>query len=259
MIPMLSLSEPVGPTAAPLLVLGPSLGTSSELWAGASGILNNSFRVAVWDLPGHGESPAASRSFSTGEIADAVIAAVDSMGENRVFYAGVSLGGAIGLEMATRHPGRLHAVSVICSGAVIGTREGWNERAAAVRRDGTSSLVRTSADRWFAPSSRLRNPEVTERLLAGLPKVDSESYALCCEALARYDLRDGLGTVALPLQAIWAEHDAVTPKASSYEIRDLVQDAEVVEVKGAGHLAPAERPSEVADLMSDFFAMRVAA
>ncbi|MFL6134374.1 MAG: 3-oxoadipate enol-lactonase, partial [Nocardioidaceae bacterium] len=39
----------------PLLVLGPSLGTSATtLWSAAAAHLGHDFQVVAWDLPGHG-------------------------------------------------------------------------------------------------------------------------------------------------------------------------------------------------------------
>lgn len=259
MIPLISLCEPVGPPDAPLLVLGPSLGTSTEVWDGASAALRSRFRVAAWDLPGHGRSAPATAGFTMGGLADGVATALDGLGERQALYAGVSLGGAVGLELAVRHGSRFKAVSIVCSGAVIGTPDGWRERAAAARRDGTVSLTEGSANRWFAPGSRERIPDVAARLLSSLADFDDESYALCCEALAEYDVRSLLAGVSLPVQAIWGAHDIVTPEASSRNIVAGVQDGELAEVKDAGHLAPAECPAEVAGLLDEFFSRRAVA
>ncbi len=63
----------------PLLVVGPSLGTSTVLWTETAALLGNDFDVIGWDLPGHGVSPAASETFSVAELADAVVELVDSI------------------------------------------------------------------------------------------------------------------------------------------------------------------------------------
>ena len=48
----------------PLLVVGPSLGTSSAvLWGGTAALLANDYDVVAWDLPGHGVSPKATETF----------------------------------------------------------------------------------------------------------------------------------------------------------------------------------------------------
>lgn len=252
-VPRIVAAAPVGPADAPLLVLGPSLGTSAILWDSAAAGLRTRFRTVSWELPGHGNGPATREAFSVAELAEGVVQLLDSLGETRVHYAGVSLGGAVGLELLLAHPGRVDAAAIICSGAVIGTPASWAERAATVRASGTGSVVVPSAQRWFAPESMTRSPEITGRLLNSLRDADGESYALCCEALAGYDVRDRLAQIEAPVLALWGQFDEVTPEASSVEIASGVADGRVAEVTGASHLAPAEQPDTVAQLLADFF------
>jgi len=101
---LISLTAPVGPEGAPLVVLGPSLGTSTILWDDVVPLLADDHRVSAWDLPGHGAGPVAREAFSVADLADAVATAVP---DETFFYAGVSLGGATGLELALRHGDRV--------------------------------------------------------------------------------------------------------------------------------------------------------
>lgn len=252
-VPRIVAAAPAGPPDAPLLVLGPSLGTSAAVWDPAAARLRTRFRTLQWELPGHGAGPAAREAFTVAELAEGVIRLLDELGESRTMYAGVSLGGAVGLELLLAHPDRVDAAAIVCSGALIGTPAGWAERAASVRASGTPSVVVASAQRWFAPESLSRSPEITGRLLNSLRDADDESYALCCEALASYDVRNRLVEISVPVLAVWGEFDAVTPEASSAEIAGGVVDGRLVEVVGASHLAPAERPDDVAELLQDFF------
>ena len=171
--------EPVsGDPGAALVVLGPSLGTTTALWDEVAARLAQGFRVLRFDLPGHGFSPAARDPFTITELADAVVALVDSVGGGAFHYAGISLGGTVGLELALRHPDRLLSLAVICSGARIGTADGWRERAAQIRASGTPSVIAGSADRWFAPGFLDRDPAAGSAALERLLDVDDESYAL---------------------------------------------------------------------------------
>lgn len=248
-VPRIAMTTPAGPTGAPLVVLGPSLGTSSILWDAAAALLRERYRVASWDLPGHGLAPAATAPFTVAEVARAVL---DAAPEPRFAFAGVSLGGAVGLELMLAAPHRVSAAAIICSGATIATAESWAERAVTVRSQGTASLVVASAERWFAPGSIERNPDITGRLLHSLRDADDESYALCCDALAAFDSRRRLAQIATPTLAMWAEFDRVTPEASAAEIAGGVQRGRLAEITAASHLAVAEQPAAVATALIDF-------
>lgn len=249
-VPALTITDAGGPAGAPLVVLGPSLGTSTILWEDVVPALVTRSRVLAFDLPGHGDSPRATAPFTVGELADAVAAEI----AEPFHYAGVSLGGCVGLELALRHPSAVRSTSIIASGAKIGTAESWAERAAQVRAQSTSSLIIGSAQRWFAPGSIERNPDLTGRLLHALRDADAESYALCCEALGAFDVRDRLGEIAAPVLAVWGAHDGVTPEASAREIAEGVVDGRVAGVPDAAHLPPADDPAVTAELLTGFLA-----
>lgn len=250
--PAIAVTPLVGPVGAPLIVLGPSLGTSTILWEDVIPTLAARYRVVAWDLPGHGSSPPAAGAFGVAELADAVAAAAPA---DVFLYAGVSVGGATGLELTLRHPDRVAAAVVVASGAQLGDPSAWHDRAAQVRAQSTSSLIVGSAQRWFAEGSIARHPELTGRLLHALQAADDESYALCCEALAAYDVRERLGAVAAPTLALWGEHDGVAPEAKAAEISAGVRRGRRAMIAGAAHLPPAEQPDAVAAAILDFFAL----
>jgi 3-oxoadipate enol-lactonase len=238
----------------PLLVVGPSLGTSSVLWTQAGSLLGEDFDVVAWDLPGHGVSPAATETFSVAELADAVVGLVDSIAPGERFhYAGVSLGGATGLQLGIKHADRLKSLSVQCSGAKLGTPEGWLERAETVRTQGTPVMIQGSAERWFGPGFMDREPELSSRLLHALRDADRFSYAFCCEALAGFDVRDQLGSITVPTQAVAGAEDGVAPPPFAEEVAAGITagggTASAVTLEGVAHLAPAEAPAHVAELL----------
>lgn len=241
-----------GTTGAPTLVLGPSLGTASPLWDAAAELLGAHFSLLTWDLPGHGRSGPANAPFTVAELADAVISVADASGVDAFAYAGVSLGGAVGLDLGLRHPERVTGIAMICSLARFGTAEAWNERAALVRAQSTSVLIGPSAGRWFSPGSIARLPEVTGRLLNALADTDDESYALCCEALADFDAREQLTELSVPLLAISGRDDPVATSAAVAEIAATAPQGRAADIPDAGHLAPAEQPAAVAGLLMEF-------
>ncbi|QGK72094.1 alpha/beta fold hydrolase [Allosaccharopolyspora coralli] len=236
-----------GPAGAETLVVGSSLGTAVEpLWTACAKRLAQRYRVVGWDLPGHGRSPIADGSFTVADLAEAVLAEWPS---GRARYAGVSVGGATGLELALRAGGVAEAVAVMCSGAQIGSAQNWQDRADFVRRDGTAAMVDGSRQRWFSPESRTQLPGAVTELLDSLVAADDDSYARVCEALATYDVRDRLGEIDIPVLAVAGADDAVCPPQQAHDIVDGVRTGRAVVINHAAHLAPAEQPDAVADLL----------
>jgi len=252
-LPDLAVTAPVGPDGAPIVLLGPSLGTAAAvLWEDVVPILSQRYRVSLWDLPGHGASKPASGPFTTEDLADALAGIIRELGAP-VYYAGVSLGGAVGQQLVVRHGDLLRAAAIVCSSPKFGTPEMWTERAAKIRAQGTPVLVSQQAERWFAPGSIAARPAITGRLLHNLSDADDESYALCCEALAAFDVREALRGATTPVLAMYGEHDPVSPRADAELIAGAVADGRVVGIANASHLAPAEKPDEVATELIRFF------
>ena len=248
-IPRLNAVPLVDAPDRPLLVLGPSLGTSAEtLWARCADLLDGRFHVLAWDLPGHGRTPPPSGAFTMAELASAVLALID---RPRFAYAGDSVGGAVGLQLMLDAPDRVDAAVLLCSGAKIGESTGWLERAETVRAAGTPVMVEGSAARWFSPGFLDREPDAGAALLQALRDTDREGYARVCEALAAFDVRDRLGEITAPVLAVAGADDAATPPASLAEIARGVRAGRLVVLDGVAHLAPAERPGTVAGLIRE--------
>ncbi|MFF0141146.1 3-oxoadipate enol-lactonase [Streptomyces sp. NPDC005227] len=230
-----------GPLTAPPLLLGPSLGTSTALWDGLAPELSVTHSVVRWDLPGHGGSPGQliGPGATVADLAGLVLKLADVLGIERFAYAGVSLGGAVGLHLAVHHPERLTALAVICSSAHFNGSKPWEERADLVRREGLAPVAASAESRWFTPGFTV------PALVEDHRTADPAAYAACCDALAAFDIRDRLASISVPTLLVAGREDPATPPAHLREIADAVAGATLVEIPGASHLAPAQRPDAV--------------
>ena len=242
----------------PLLVLGPSLGTTAAtLWtACAEAGLTEVFDVVAWDLPGHGHNRAVPEEpFTMAELAAGVLHVVDDIvaerGDDTFFYAGDSVGGAVGLQLMLDVPARVAAAVLLCTGAKIGTHESWTGRMAQVSMSGTPVMVSGSTERWFGAGFLEREPERGSALLHALQAAVDEGYVAVCGALAEFDVRDRLAEIGAPVLAVAGAEDVATPVENLREIAEGVKDGRLVVLDGVAHLAPAEAPSVVARLLRE--------
>jgi len=240
----------------PLVLLGPSLGTSAEtLWGRCARLLRGDFHVVGWELPGHGAGAPAVAGFGIAGLARGVLDLVDRLRPGATFrYAGDSVGGAVGLQLLLDAPRRVESAVLLCTGAKIGESGGWRQRAETVRAEGTQAVLAGSVQRWFAPGFHEREPDVSGPLLDALRGADPESYALVCEALATFDVRERLGEIIAPVLAVAGAEDQPTPPESLAFIAGNVRDGRFVSLDGVAHLAPAEQPATVASLLDEHFA-----
>ena len=197
--------------------------------------------------------------FSIAELATGVLRVVDDVlterGQPRgpFFYAGVSVGGAVGLQLLLDSPDRVAAAALLGTGARIGTEDLWAERIGQVGVSGTGAMVDGAAERWFGPGFVEREPERASALLQALSQTADDGYLQVCGALAAYDVRAQLGRVAAPVLAVAGSVDIATPPPSLREIADGVRDGRYAELDGVAHLSPAEAPEVVAGLLREHF------
>ncbi|HEY6573499.1 MAG TPA: 4-carboxymuconolactone decarboxylase [Mycobacterium sp.] len=250
-IPRLTAVDFGGPEIGSLLLLGPSLGTSAAtLWSAVAQKLTPHVRVVGWDLPGHGRG-ASAEPFTIAELAAAGLVLADELNAETFHSAGDSVGGCVGLQLALDAPRRVKTATLLCTGAVIGTPDGWHERAATVRGQGMGTMLAGSAQRWFGPGFIERQPGISAALLDTLSHTDPESYAQTCEALAGFDVTDRLHEIVLPVLTVAGSDDGPTPPDSLQRIASGVKDGDLVVLDGVAHLAPAEAPDRVAGLIAE--------
>jgi 3-oxoadipate enol-lactonase/4-carboxymuconolactone decarboxylase len=249
--PRIVATEFGGPDTAPLLVLGPSLGTSATtLWSRAAAELTDNWRVVGWDLPGHGRGEITD-AFTLAELAAGVLALADQFTRETFHYAGDSVGGCVGLQLLLDAPHRVASATLLCTGAVIGTPDAWAERAETVRASGTETLIAAATQRWFPDGFSERDSVTSSALLDALRSADSGSYAQVCEALGAFDVTDRLEEISTPVLAVAGSQDIATPPDHLQRIASGVKDGRLVVLEGVGHLAPAEAPDRVAQLITE--------
>lgn len=239
-----------GPAHAPVVVLGPSLGTTVEAWEPQLPVLERDYRVIRYDHRGHGRSDVVDGPYSLPELGADVLRLLDALQVTQAHYVGLSLGGMVGMWLAAHAPDRIDRLALVSTSAFMPPASGWRGRAEQVRASGTAAVADAVVGRWFTAGFVARRPEVVAHYTEQLAAVPAEGYAGCCEAIAAMDLRPDLAAIRAPTLVVVGVDDPATPPDHAEGIASRIGGARVVRVDDAAHLANVEQPEEIAALLA---------
>lgn len=237
-----------GKAGAPALVLSPSLGSTLEMWAPQVEELTERFLVVRYDRRGHGGSPVPCGPYSLDELGRDLLELLDELGLERVSFCGLSLGGMVGMWLASEAPERVDRLVLSCTAPALPPREQWLERAAIVRSQGVAAVADAVLARWFTAAAPAQVVERFRELLVATP---AEGYAGCCEALAELDLHDRLAAIEAPTLVLTGSEDPGIPPATGAALAAAIAGARHVSIPEAAHLASAEQPTRFNELLLD--------
>jgi pimeloyl-ACP methyl ester carboxylesterase len=107
----------LGADHGPPLILGSPLGTTRDMWDPQRAVLSERSQVIGYDHLGHGTSPVPLGPISLEELGRAVLGLADHLGVRRFHYAGLSLGGMVGMWLAINAAERVDRLVLLCTSA----------------------------------------------------------------------------------------------------------------------------------------------
>jgi pimeloyl-ACP methyl ester carboxylesterase len=230
---------------APALVFLHSMTFSRRTWSGVCGLLGGRYRCLAVDLPGHGDSPRASRYRTVPDIAEQVAELLDQDDVGRVVVVGNSMGGTVGVSLAEQRPDLVAGVGLVGAAVWDGEpeRRGW---------------LHTRAAAFFAPDGGVREPgpELVEQLF-GAPdqqrylmlledhRASADALETCLWALYAYDVAHGLAGLRMPLLSVFGSRDPYR-ELSTPVIRKYAARLDELVVPDGSHLLPVDKPAELA-------------
>jgi pimeloyl-ACP methyl ester carboxylesterase len=170
----------------------------------------------------------------------------------RFWLAGFSFGGYVALALLAAAPERVQGIALLCSAPQADAPAGQGKRLAAIqkaRTGGYHAMIDAQAGFAFHPDS-LQKPELMQARRAMVQSYGPERYvAHATAAMARPD-RSALLNGDRPTLVLAASHDKVFPPAGVQQYATAIPGAHYVQVQGAGHLVPMERPQQVAQALA---------
>jgi len=239
-----------GPADGPPVVFANSLGTDMRLWDPVLPLLPDGLRIIRWDKRGHGLSTVPTGPYTMGALIRDCERLLDHLGVRECVFVGLSIGGMIAQGLAVKRMDLVRAVVLSNTGAKIGNTALWDERIAAVHKDGIEGLADAVMVRWFSDAFRA-TPEI-ELWRNMLVQQADAGYAGCSAAIAGTDFYTPTAGLRLPCLGIAGAQDGSTPPDLVRETTDLIPGSKFHLIRRAGHLPCVEQPEEYAQVLGDF-------
>ncbi len=203
------------------------------------------------DLPAHGNSPVVDVSGGPRRFAEAVVALLDALEIPKAHLVGHSLGGAIGLIIAARHPNRLASLSLLAPGGIgpeISTEFLRGFAAAEKRKEMKEVLGLLLADADQVTRSMI-DASLKYKRLDGVPEALQALLASMLEGDGQKSgLRELLTGTKVPTQLIWGRDDKIIPASQA---EGLPAHIAVHLLDKVGHMPQMEAATEVNKLIAE--------
>ena len=244
-----------------VLVLGGSLGgDTAHQWAGVASQLADDAVIVHAYLPGQGigaawddDTDEPTMEHLAARLAETLRAVKGKYPDKRIYYAGLSLSGALGLYVARDHSDDVDGVIAVAAALRSPDPKVWEERAAQVEREGTVSLIEVTKSRWFTEEFAGYEPAKADAIMEGLASSDDHSYAQLCRALANHDISGDLQDLFTPILFIAGAHDEGHSQAEMEDALQIMPNADLRVIPEAAHQVPVSAPGTVADSIRSFF------
>lgn len=213
-------------------------------------------RVVALDLPGHGISEVKGAVHTMDYLADVVAAALESLGIEKAYIVGHSMGGYVALALCERHPERVAGVVLLHSTPNADSEEKKRNREreiSLVKSGKKEMLARVAPEAGFAADNRRRCQSYIEDLTEMVHLTEDEGIvALLGGMIERKDQNDMLRRFAAPQLFILGKKDEYITLPIAETMVAAHPQAEVVWMENSGHMSFIEEPEFCAKVLIDF-------
>lgn len=231
----------------PPVVFLHGIGGGRQNWRRQTAALESSFTTFAWDARGYGDSDDYEGPLDFSAFGDDLARLLDGFGMDRAHLVGLSMGARILMEFAPRHLDRV-ATLTLCDcfygfeNALSPEKQvEYIELRERPLREGKTfaDLAPRLIESLISPAA---DPAVGEELLESILRLRTDSYLKTLRASVSFDQADQLNLLTMPIQLIFGSEDLLTPPSIGEEMTELLPDAALTVLDGAGHLSNLEEP-----------------
>lgn len=249
-----------GRAGEPVALLWPSLFIDHHMWDGQVVALRAAgWRTLALDPPGHGRSPGPGHAFKMDECAEAAVQVLDAVGVSTPVVAlGTSWGGMIAPRIALRVPDRvcgmvLFNTTAESAGPFERLRNRLLTKMLAIHTLDTM-VNRMLVSLQLSPETRRRNPDLEVQICKTFRSWNRRGVIHSVQSVLvdRDSTLESLRQVTAPALIVSGQEDTILPSSLSRRMAQQLPKARHVEVAGAAHLVPLEKPVASNELILNF-------
>lgn len=233
---------------APLLLVH-GFPLDHTMWQAQIDEFSRDYQVIAPDLRGFGQSDPPSVPLSMEQHADdmAQLLSVLKIHEP-VTFCGLSMGGYVAWQFCVRHMPRVHRLIVADTRALPDSPEvaaGRIKTARTVLDEGVGLIANAMLPRLFPADLVKSRPTFVESTFQVMMSTRPETVAGALLGMAeRPDMSTRLHEITVPTLVVCGELDAISPAKEMRGIAGDLPQGKYVEIAGAGHMSPMEKPTE---------------
>jgi pimeloyl-ACP methyl ester carboxylesterase len=237
-------------TGEPLLMI-PYLAADNACYAFQVADYAKQFTCISLDPRGAGESDKPAGAYSTELFADDIAAFIAAIGLDRVHVAGLSLGAAIGMWLAAKHPARVKSLSLHSAWAKSDPYlkvvvQGWQTMAKGL--GSVTEMIIQGIFPWcFTPELYAAKPEYIEGLASfvrGRPAQPLVAFLQQSEAVIAHDAAAQLAKIKVPTQITFGRYDLITGARFADALKGGISKSELVVFEDCSHAPIYENAAE---------------
>jgi len=233
----------------PTVVLLHGFPLDSRMWdAQFSALTSAGYRTIAPDLRGFGQSRD-DRPFTIESLADDIHALLSAVGALPCVLVGLSMGGYVTLAYAKKYPGDLRGLVLVDTKAEADTAEGKQGREKMielVRKEGSRSVADQMMPKMLAKDAAEQRPQTAQALRKIMEACPAKTIEHALAAMRDRPDRSGeLSSIKVPTLVIVGDSDAITPPPVAQSMAEKIPGAQLVTIRGAGHMSPMEQPDQV--------------
>jgi pimeloyl-ACP methyl ester carboxylesterase len=210
------------------------------------------------------------------DLADDIASVLDDALVGKAVLIGHSMGVQVALETYRRHAARVAGLVLVCGAPshplktfrgsstleeLLPMFEKWIHRVPGVVNRLTRTLLPTRLAYEVASRLEIRRELVEPNdfmpYLEGMSRIDARLFVAMLSSAGQHSAEDLLPTIEIPTLVIAGERDGFTPPDRSRAMAAAIPKSELLEIEGASHTAPIERPSLVDSTIRDFISRRI--